>query len=90
MSVKQMFAVYDSKAATYCVPFSSVNLSTAIRDFASASNDPGTELNRNPLDYSLFHIGNFDEETGVLTSQVPCNLGMAAQFLNKTEVTQDA
>jgi len=90
MAPKHMFSVYDSKATAYCVPFASVNLSTALRDFAFAANDPSSEINRHPLDYSLFQIGLFDDETGVLTPQTPLNLGMAAQFINKTEVTQDA
>lgn len=86
--MKQVFSVYDSKAQTYCTPFFSVNTSTAMRDFAHAANDKGTDLYKFSLDYTLFHIGSFNEETAEITVQIPVNLGTANQFI-QNEVTTD-
>lgn len=85
---KQMFSVYDSKAKTYCTPFFSHNVSTALRDFAFAANDQTTDLHRFSLDYSLMHIGVFDEDTGLVSPFTPINLGSANQFKTE-EVTPD-
>jgi len=88
--MKQVFSVYDSKAQTYCTPFFSVNISTALRDFAHAANDQGTDLYKFSLDYTLFHIGSYNEESGAITSQIPINLGTANQFIQTTiEVSDD-
>lgn len=89
--MKQVFSVYDSKAQTFCTPFYSVNTSTAMRDFAHAANDMHTDLHKFSLDYTLFHIGSFNEETAETTPHIPVNLGTANQFITPQtiEVTDD-
>lgn len=60
-----MFAIYDSKAALYLKPFFSQNTETAIRDFTSAVNTEG-QFNEFAEDYSVFLLGEFDQEEGTL------------------------
>lgn len=87
---KQVFSVYDSKAKVYCTPFFSHNVATAMRDFTAAANDPSTDLHRFSLDYSLHHIGVFTEDTGLISSFTPINLGTANQFIKQNiEVIED-
>lgn len=62
----EMFAVYDAKARTYCTPFFSENVAVAIRAFAHAANDNQTDVGRFPSDFTLFHLGVFDSESGVI------------------------
>lgn len=63
---KLMFACFDQKTKLFGLPFYSVRREQALRDFAYAANDPETEICRYSLDYSLFYIGTFDDETGEL------------------------
>lgn len=79
---KQMFSVFDSKSGIYSQPFTSINLGTALRDFSAACNDKGTELHKYPLDFSLMHIAEFDDDTGTITPINPANLGLAQQYLS--------
>nr|QJB19143.1 MAG: nonstructural protein [Microvirus sp.] len=78
---KLIFTVFDSKALVYSTPFFSVNLGTALRDFAAACNDKNTELNKYSQDFSLHQIGEYDDDTGFITSYNAINLGLAAQFI---------
>lgn len=83
--VVQVFAVYDSKARVYGQPFFVVNEGLAVRAFQSSCNDPTTELNKYPEDFSLFRLGTFNDENGELRSELPKNLGLAAQYKVKGE-----
>jgi len=63
---KSVFSVYDSKAQVFATPFFSHNSNTAIRDFNNAALDENSALYRNPSDFTLFEIGKFCDETGLL------------------------
>lgn len=79
--IKYLFTVWDSKAKTHCNPFTSVNQQTALRDFAQAANDSGTQIAKFPTDFTLFEVGEFDDETCTFNIHpAPVNLGMASQF----------
>jgi len=62
-----MYTIWDAKAEAYQQPFFAVNNNVAIRMLQSAVNDPGTELNKHPEDFSLFVLGKFDLLEGKLT-----------------------
>jgi hypothetical protein len=85
---KQIFSVFDSKSKVFSTPFFSHNINTALRDFAHASNDKSTDLYRYSTDYTLFHIGSFDEDSGIINSFNPVSLGLAVSFINQ-EVIHD-
>jgi len=81
--LKKMYSVYDSKSEIFSSPFTSVNDSTAVRDFSRAVNDEQTDINRFPLDYSLFTLGTFDDTSGVITpASPPAVLVQAASLVN--------
>lgn len=78
----QIFSVHDQKAGAFLQPFFSLNVGTAQRSFETAVNDPATQFSRNPGDYTLFHIGEYEQDDASLTSlQTPENLGLALQFI---------
>ena len=78
--IVKAFAVYDSKATAYMSPFFFPHAGQAIRAFSDTVNDPSTSLNRHPGDFTLFQIGEFDDETGVFTATSPVNLGTALNY----------
>lgn len=73
-------AVYDVKAKVYSQPWFFNALAVAQRAFSDSVNDPSTHLFRNPTDYTLFHIGEYDDEVAVMTPCSHVSLGLAATF----------
>lgn len=73
------YAVYDSKAEAYLRPFFAGTRGQAVRSFSDAINDPLHEMAKHAEDYTLFEIGAFDDEKGVLSSEV-VSLGNALTF----------
>lgn len=77
----KVFSVYDSKARVFSTPFFALTEGVAIRMFVAGVNDPTTQLCKNPEDFTLFCVGTFDDDIGVLKSlEHNVNLGLAANF----------
>lgn len=65
---RKYYAVRDTKMGTFAqlVPFE--NDAVAIRGFSDlVHRDKDSMIAAHPADFSLFYIGEFDVETGVLT-----------------------
>lgn len=76
------FCVYDNKALAFLPPFFVHNELVAMRSFADVANDKTHAFGLNPTDYTLFRVGDFNDELGELTPLVPhVNMGLAASFL---------
>jgi len=63
----KIYSIYDSKAEAYLQPFFSPNNAVAIRNFQNVLQDPNSNINRWPEDFTLFAIGTWDEDTGQIT-----------------------
>lgn len=74
--ILKAFSIYDSKACFFGNPFFAQKEEQAIRDFGDAvnSNEPNNGFARHPEDYSLFYIGDFDNENGEFSKIIPRNL----------------
>lgn len=77
---KNIYSIYDSKTGVFNTPFFAMNNATAIRTFSDAANDTQTNINRHPEDFSLFHIGTYDEESGEVSPANHTNLGLATDY----------
>lgn len=62
--VYEVFSVYDSQVKVYMKPFCDVSKAMAHRGFIAAVNDSNLPIGKDAHAYSLFHIGQFDDETG--------------------------
>lgn len=79
----EMFSVYDSKAQRWTEPWPAPTVAVAMRRFRHTVNQEGNDLSMFPEDYTLFHVGTFDQEEGVLVPlQAPAALGVAITFLD--------
>lgn len=79
--ILQVVSAFDSKTAAFCTPFYVAHLEIALRAFSDAVNDPSHELHKHAPDFMLFHLGTFDDQTGVHDRfPQPKNLGSAVQF----------
>lgn len=81
-----IFSVFDSKADAFITPFFSPTVAVGVRSFATAANDPNCQFAVHPGDYSLFELGEFDQEKGsVTTLKAMKNHGLALTFQNSEE-----
>lgn len=80
----QIFSIHDSKAEAYFPPFHLHNKSMAIRQFGDMVNDPTTQLSKHPADYTLFHLGNWNDQTAQYSKKMdPVSIGNGVEFLNE-------
>lgn len=63
-----VFTVHDSKAQAYLPPFNLPTKEMAVRTFSDTVNDSKHPFGKHPADYTLFHIGTFDDDTGLITN----------------------
>lgn len=91
MAKLKVFAVRDSKAEAYMNPFFMRSRGEALRAFVSGVNDPQTQLCKFPADFTLFEIGEFDEESGdlVMLPTGKVSLGLALEFKQAPSVQAD-
>lgn len=79
--IHNMFTIYDSKAEAYLPPFVLPEKAMAIRSFSDCANDPTHAFYRNPGDYTLMHIGTYDDATAkISTLKTPISLGVAQEY----------
>ena len=77
----QMFSVFDAKASSYLPPWFVPNSAVAVRTFTNCANDPAHSFCVNAEDYTLFHLGSFDSESGRLECFSDAHvIGKALQF----------
>lgn len=81
--IMKVFAVFDTKIGTYGQPFFMSTVPSAKRAFQGACNDPSTMLHKHPADFALFLLGEFDDESGALSTLPPENLGLASNFVQE-------
>jgi hypothetical protein len=63
-----VYSIFDKTAKQFGLPFFQITDETALRLFGNLVNDKDSMLNKNPDDYTLFQVGEFDEQTGDILS----------------------
>lgn len=76
MSLKQTYAIYDAVADIYTLPLMLNNDNEAKRVFNDACLNDDLPMGAHKADYSIWHIGEYDDKTGVITSITPHTLIM--------------
>ena len=86
----RIFTVFDQKAAAYLQPFFSPTVGTAVRAFSDTVNDPNSMLSKHPSDFTLFEIGGFDDQSGVVSSlSSHISHGVGLQFVQDQTIPFD-
>lgn len=76
-----MFSIFDTKAAVFGTPFFMPREGMAIRALQDLVNDGQSMVNKHPEDFSLYHIGDFEDETASFDSVKPRNLVTASALI---------
>lgn len=81
--IQNVFSIYDTKASAYLTPFFLPTVPMALRVFAECANSSDHQFGRHPEDFTLFHLGTFDDETCIFTAlETKAALGVAIEFVN--------
>lgn len=64
----EIFTVYDIKTEAYLPPFYMPTKGAAIRAIMDTLDDPNHQFSKHPEDFTLFHIGTFDDVDANLVS----------------------
>lgn len=87
MSNLFMYSVYDSAAKAFLPPFTFPTKDMAVREFRACANDDAHAFCKYASDYTLFEVGEFNPETGVITETVPALLFTAVAL--KTVISEE-
>lgn len=66
MNRQSFYSIYDSKAEAFLPPFLAANIATAKRLVLQAAVDPTHQFHQFAADYTLFEVGEWDENEGLL------------------------
>lgn len=60
-------AVWDEKLQAFMRPFYAPRIGGAVRAFTDEVNRDGSEMGQHPEDYTLFELGEWNDEDGLFT-----------------------
>jgi len=63
----KMFSIRDQKAETFNSPFFQSTHGEAERAFRTAVHDSKTQLHQYPEDFDLYFLGEYDNQSGVIS-----------------------
>lgn len=87
--IHNIFTIYDEKAAAYLPPFFLPTDGMAIRTFSSCINSPDHQFGAHPQDYTLFKLGQYDDNTAELISSTrTISLGNGVEFITPAQPDQ--
>jgi hypothetical protein len=82
MQIYKIYTIFDSKIGTYHNPFYAKSRGEAIRIFTEACNDSNSNLFKYPTDFTLFELGEYDDESAAFnTLPTPYSIGLAQEFI---------
>lgn len=64
----KIFSVRDTRLGIYMQPIFMQHVGQVVRSWEEMVNDPKTTLCKHPSDYSLYELGEFDEDAGTFAA----------------------
>lgn len=75
-----IYAIKDAKIGAFSQPYYSHTHGSALRAFSDHVNDANSQPYKHPEDYTLWHLGTFDDNTGQLEAANPNQIGTALEY----------
>lgn len=86
-----VFSVFDAAVGSHAQPFFARSQLEATRMFVDAVQDRGTNLNKHPGDFTLWRLGEFDDQLGrFFESKEPVITAAAVMALDANPTTTEA
>lgn len=83
----KVFSIFDEKGKCFGQPFFMAHNGMALRAFSDLVGDKQTTINKHPGDYKLYYLGEFDDNSGELSSLAqPEFLAHASDFISQTSI----
>lgn len=79
--IHKIYSVYDAKAETFTPPFFQHREGMALRTFKDCICDKGHTFGMHPEDYTLFDLGEYDDETGTITQDKISSVALGLTLL---------
>lgn len=78
----KIVAVRDRAIDSFGQPVFVANLGGAIRSFGDEIKrvDPNNQMNKHPEDYDLYHLGEYDDETGTFEGIRPSQIAVGKDY----------
>ena len=89
----EIFTVLDQAMERFMEPFFAVTVRDALRGFGDVCVTEGHQFQKFPEDYALYHIGEFNPETGELKPMKPRKVANATNYVQpqfRPEVVENA
>lgn len=87
--IHSIFTVYDTKAQAYLPPFILPRAEMAKRIFSDCINSDDHQFGKHPEDYTLFHLGNWDDDTAEYhLKNAPTSLGVGVEYIRAVDSDQ--
>lgn len=84
--VSKVCSIYDSGVGAYSPVLHFRAKGEATRWWTQQVNDASLPFNKSPGDFTLFEIGEFDDQTGMVKMHVAHeSLGLATEYLHKEQ-----
>lgn len=82
----KVYSLYDSKAEAYLRPMFMPTKGIALRTIVDELENPNNNLSKHAADYTLFELGEFDDETGTITMHPnKINIGCLIEYTKDFE-----
>ena len=60
----KIYSIRDAKSEVYNTPFYQKTHGEALRSFMEVSTDKQSQVSKYPEDFDLYHLGEYDDNTG--------------------------
>lgn len=77
--ILKILAPYDKKTGLYDRPFMVRHINEALREWEIVCKDTQTKYGKNPEDFDLYLVGEFDDESGECIPAKPQHLSSGVQ-----------
>lgn len=79
-----IYSIFDQACGLYSRPFFTQSDGEAIRSFTDISTDAEHPIGKHPEDYTLYRLGIFDDQNGLLTNEENTSLATALERVAST------
>jgi len=87
--MKNVYTIKDEVSTGYNPPFCATTNAEAFRTFLNLARDKSNMIGLHPGDYTLWCIGTFNEQTGILAGQEPERMIQASDLLKLNDDQED-